>query len=362
MENRIKKVRAILKTEKLDAILVSSNINIRYLTGFDGFGDHEREGYVLLTKSSLYIFASPLSAEGAREKTRNTGIEVVELTAQKRLLPTLQEIILREKISAIGFEENLTYAEYKNFKKLKNVKLKLAEEIVEEIRIVKGTEELESLKKACVLTDRTYSHVLENIRMNVTEKELAWIIEKFIKENGGELAFPSIVAFGKNSAIPHHVTSSQKLEKNSIILLDFGAKINGYHADMSRTIFFGHADEKFKKMYEAVLQAQQLPFLKSYIISPKSEDIDKLSRNHVISQGFPSIPHSVGHGVGLQVHELPHISLGFKETIAPNTAFTIEPGIYENNFGGVRIENTVYFNGKEIVSLTKSSKELIEIS
>lgn len=360
MENRIKQVRKILVEEKLDGLLVSSNINIRYLTGFDGFGNHEREGYGLITRTNLYIFASPLTAEGAREKTKDSKIQVIELTAQKRLIPTLQEIIEREKISIIGFEENLTYAEFKTFKKLKGIKLKVTEDVIEEVRIIKDSDELDSLRKACELTDSAYSHILENIRMGMSEKELAWEIEKYIREQGGELAFPTIVAFGKNSAIPHHITSSQKLEASSCVLLDFGAKINGYHADMSRTIFFGKADDKFKKMYEAVLKASSFSLLASgQNVTP--EQIDKTARDYILSLGFPNIPHSVGHGVGLQVHELPHVTPGFKEEIQANTAFTIEPGIYINGFGGVRIEDTVYFDGEKIESLTKSPKNLIEL-
>lgn len=352
----------MLDIEKLDALLVSSTVNIRYITGFDGFGNHEREGYALLTKSNLYVFASPLSAEGARQMVKGSSIKVIELTPKKRLIPSLQEIITSEKLEVIGFEENLTYAEYINFKKLKEIKLKLAEDIIEDVRIIKGQDELDSLKKACELTDQAFKHVLKSIREGMMELELAWEIEKFIREQGGELAFPTIVAFGKNSAIPHHVTSNQKLETNSIILLDFGAKINGYHADMSRTLFFGQADKEFKEMYEAVRVGQEKGLrVKGKGKSLTPEMIDKAARSYILEQGFPSIPHSVGHGVGLQVHELPHISPGFDDIIEPNTVFTIEPGIYVNGFGGVRIEDTVYFNSKEILSLTKSPKNLIEL-
>lgn len=360
MENRTKQVRKLLAEEKLDALLISSTHNIRYITGFDGFGEHEREGYALITNSNLYIFASPLAAEGARKKTKGSHVQVIELTAKKRLIPTLQEIITTEQIKILGFEENLTFAEYKLFKKLKNIKFKMTEEIVEEVRVVKDLNELQALQKACKLTDEAFSYVLKNIRIKMTEKEVAWIIEKYIREHGGELAFPTIVAFGKNSAIPHHVTSDAKLEENSTILLDFGAKVDGYHADMSRTIFKGRADDKFKKMYEAVRIGQDISF-KSKQKKITGEGVDKIARDYIVSQEYPSVPHSVGHGVGLQVHELPHISPGFKETIVPNTPFTIEPGIYINGVGGVRIEDTVWYDGKEIISLTKSPKTLIEL-
>ncbi len=245
--------------------------------------------------------------------------------------------------------------------------------------MIKDANELASLQKACKLTDNAFAYVLKKLRMGVTEKELAWELEKYIREQDGQLAFGSIVAFGEHSAVPHHKTTDHKLQANNIVLLDFGAKVNGYCSDMTRTVFFGRADEKFKKMYEVVRHAQQLPFdilrksssesrnskRKRFSTSPKNitpENVDKVARNYIMKQGFPTVPHSVGHGVGLEVHELPHLSPGFDEKILPNTVFTIEPGIYINGFGGVRIEDTVWFDGNEIVPLTKSSKNLTEIS
>jgi len=282
------------------------------------------------------------------------------LNASQKLIPSLSEIVTKEKIKSIGFEEHLTYYEYKKFKTIKNAKLKLVSELVETVREIKDEDELIYIKKACELTDKTYDHIIKNIKKDMREQDVAWEMEKFIRENGGTLAFPTIVAFGKNSAIPHHHTSNTKLENNSIILLDFGAQINGYCSDMTRTLFFGKADAKFKKMYETVRIAQEKGFIDTSI--PFSgQDIDSASRDYIKTQGYPTIPHSVGHGIGLQVHELPHISVGFNTEIIPNTPFTIEPGIYENGFGGVRIEDTVCFDGKEILPLTKSSKILTEI-
>lgn len=355
---RIAKVRELLAENKFDALFISSAHNIRYLTGFDGFGTHEREGFALLTNSKLYICADPRLSEGARKHSKNSII--IEFSAGKKLISQLQEILDKEKIQILGFEENLTYSEYKRFKKLKNIKLKMSEDIIEFVRSEKDLEELKSLKKACTLTDETFSHILNNIKSGMTELDVAWEMEKYIREHGGELAFPTIVAFSENSAVPHHKTGDKKLEKDSIILLDFGAKVDGYCADMTRTVFYGKATDEFKKMYEAVQVGQQLPFetLKSDFTP---ELVDKTARDFVISQGFPTVPHSVGHGVGLEVHELPHISPGFKEIITPNTPFTIEPGIYIPGFGGVRIEDTVFFNGEEILPLTNSYKNLIEL-
>lgn len=355
---RIQKVRKLLSENKIDALFISSAYNIRYLSGFDGFGTHEREGFALLTHSNLYICADPRLSEGARKNSR--GATIIEFGSGKKLIPQLQEILDKEKVQVLGFEENLTYSEYKRFKKLKNIKFKLSEDIIEFVRAEKDLEELQKLQKACKLTDDCFSHILKFIKHGITELGVAWEMEKFLRENGGDLAFPTIVAFAENSAVPHHKTSNKILSKNSIILLDFGAKVDGYCADMTRTIHFNKASDEFKKIYEAVRIAQQLPF-STALNELTPEFIDKTARDFVISQGFPSVPHSVGHGVGLEVHELPHISPGFKEIIKPNTPFTIEPGIYIPGFGGVRIEDTVFFDGEKINSLTHSEKALIEL-
>lgn len=362
MEERLKKTRILLKSEELDAYLICTIHNIQYLTGFSGFSAHEREGYLLVTQTSAYIFTDPRLSEGARTHTDHKMITVIELNAQTKLSDALQKIIDSEKIKTIGFEEHLTHYEYLKFKKLKNVKLKLSEELIETLREVKDADELENIQKACRLTDDTLNFILKHISLGMTENDVAWEMEKYIRVHGGLLAFPTIVAFGKNSAIPHHATSNEKLLTNNIILLDFGASFNGYCADMTRTVFFGDASEKFKTIYEAVRIGQEKGFmLKKEGENPTCEEIDMAARTYITSKGFPSVPHSVGHGVGLQVHELPHVSVGFKDEILPNTPFTIEPGIYINGYGGVRIEDTVYFNGKEIISLTKSPKNLIQL-
>lgn len=355
MLNRISNTRQILKEEKLDALLISSSQNIAFLTGFTGFDFYERGGYAFLTENKLYLFANSLYATEAKHQAKNT--EVIALTRNQKLIPALQEIISQDKIKNIGFEANLTYSEFKLFKKLKSVKLKLAEDIVEEVRQVKDGSELAALKKACKLTDDCFKFILDKIKPGIMEKELAWEMEKFIKEKGGELAFPTIVAFGKNSTTPHHKTNNTKLSSNSIVLLDFGAKVEGYCTDMTRTLFIGRAPEKFRTIYNITLNAQKKAFFPKKFTG---EAIDKAARN-IVEKSSYSIPHSVGHGVGLEVHELPHISPGFKNKIDANTVFTIEPGIYVPEFGGVRIEDTVYFNGKEIIQLTNSAKKLIEL-
>ncbi|MBI2334310.1 M24 family metallopeptidase, partial [Candidatus Daviesbacteria bacterium] len=170
-------------------------------------------------------------------------------------------------------------------------------------------------------------------------------------------------AFGKNSSIPHHQTGDKRLTINDkLILLDFGVKLNGYCSDMTRTIFFGKPSEKQRKIYETVLEAQKIAI--RFINSGKkikAKDVDKVAREYIKSMGFPDIPHSLGHGVGLEVHEHPYLSSKSKEELKEGMVFSIEPGIYIPDFGGVRIEDLFVLENRNLRQLTTSHKNLIEL-
>ncbi len=219
---------------------------------------------------------------------------------------------------------------------------------------------LSSTKKACKITDLAFAHILKRIKLSTTEKELAREINKFIRSHGAKLAFPTIVAFDKNSSEIHHKPTNKKLSKNQFIMFDFGAKFNGYCSDMSRTVFFGKATKEQKKIYNTVLTAQKMAIDK---IKPncKTYEIDKIAREYIYKKGFNPIPHSLGHGVGKKVHEDPKISPASADVLKNEDIFTIEPGIYIKNYGGVRIEDMLVLTAKSPKLLTTSPKHLIEL-
>lgn len=220
---------------------------------------------------------------------------------------------------------------------------------------------LQSIKKACKITDRTYSQVLKNIRIGVSEKQIAKEVTKFIRSNKAQLAFKPIVAFGKNSFEIHHKPTNKKLNKNDgFVLIDIGAKVNGYCSDMSRTVFFGKITKEQKKLYETVLKAQ-IKTLKLVRTNIKVYELDKIARDYIVKKGFNPIPHSLGHGVGKKVHEKPKISPISSEILEDGTIFTIEPGIYIKGVGGVRIEDVFYLSKGKVIQLTKSPKKLLEL-
>lgn len=237
-------------------------------------------------------------------------------------------------------------------------------------KAVKSPDEISKIEKACKLGDKIFDYILKKIKLGITEKEVTQEINSFIKKFEGKLSFPTIVAFGKNSANIHNIPTNNKLTKNQIILLDFGVKLNNYCSDMTRTVFFGKTTPEQKKMYQTVLEAQQkaIDFLASSFNSLasankqiKASKIDKIARDYIISKGYPSIPHSLGHGIGKKVHEAFRISPKSKNYLKEGMVFSIEPGIYIPNFGGVRIEDLVVLEKTGPRFLTHSPKNIIEV-
>lgn len=358
-EKRLKTLQKSLISNKIDALLVSSTANIFYLTGVDYFEDFDRVAYLFVTESNAILFTDGRYIEGIRNKLPK-GVQVF-------LHAELFKSIKKSNAKKIGFEQNLTFAEYKRFKKETGKTFALTELIIEKLRSIKDADEIKNIRAACKLTDKTLSHVLKNIRTNITEKEIAWGIEKFIKENGGELAFDSIVAFGPNAAIPHHKTSNKKLSnKDEFVLLDFGAKVNGYCSDMTRTLLTKNANSKAHEIYETVLAAQSAAteFITTSGVGPDSHEVSAskaagVANNVLKSAGFDPIPHGLGHGIGIEIHESPTLSPKSKDKLVRNNIFTIEPGIYIPGFGGVRIEDDFLLSDK-LEQLTKSPKELVD--
>jgi len=362
MSPRLSKARAFLKGG-IDAILVSSVPNIIYLTEFSNFSKDEREAFLLFTKNSSYILTDGRYSEAVRKSVKK--FKLIEISPTLSLKEAFLEIKNKHKILKVGIEENnLTVAEYKKFGKI----FKLTSSDLNEVRTVKDPSEISKIKKACEIGDLAYSHILKKLRIGVTENEIALKIESFIKSKGATLSFDSIVAFGANSSVPHHQTGKTKLKKGDIVLLDFGVKLENYYSDMTRTVFFGKATDKQKKIYQTVLEAQTSAIKALHDISiydpskERASKIDKIARDYIISKGYPTIPHSLGHGIGLEVHEDPHLSPRSKGVLKEGMVFSIEPGIYIKNFGGVRIEDLVVLTTKGAKLLTHSPRTILQLA
>lgn len=222
------------------------------------------------------------------------------------------------------------------------------------IGATKRNDEIEHIKKAAGLTDRCFTEILPFIKPGVTEKEIANKIEAFIINNNAELAFPPIVAFGSNTSIVHHLKPSKyvRCRKQEIILLDFGAKVNGYCSDMTRMVFVGVPKNEWMRAYTTVRHVQQTIIDKITPTPFSGASMDTLARQMIEQAGFPPYPHSLGHCLGKEIHELPRLSRKRDARITPGMVFTIEPGTYIKGDYGIRIEDTVLLTDTELTMLT----------
>ncbi|MBI2036624.1 aminopeptidase P family protein [Candidatus Microgenomates bacterium] len=363
-----------------DALLVSSSINIGYLTNFFGFSKDEREAFLLITGDKQYLLTDGRYIEEVKKTVE--GFEILEITSTNSLKKILKSLLKKHQVKKLGIEEkNLTVHEQKTLLSHYNDTYHYSDQI-NKLRSIKRNNEIEAIEKACALGDKTFQYILTKIKQGITEKQLAFEIEYFIKKHGADISFPPIVAFGANSSVPHHqTTNNSRLTTNSIVLLDFGTKIYNYCSDMTRTVFFGKATSEQKRIYKTVLQAQKkaIEYLSTRfdVKTPrmvarqrprllrggeiKAADVDRIARSFIKSQGYPTIPHSLGHGIGLQVHELPRLGPKSKDILKPGMVFSIEPGIYIENWGGVRIEDLVVLTKTGPRLLTKAKKEIIDI-
>lgn len=340
-----------MKKDKLEGVIISSVPNIIYLTGYDNFSKEDRDAFIIVTGDKQYIVTHELYAEEVEVKVKD--FKLLELKAEKRASQIIGELF--RKGDRLGIEEDdLSIGEYRRL--LKGFKTKH----FRVDRSVKGPDEIKKLKKACQISDQAFNHVLGEIHEGITEKELVKKLEQFMRDSGADVAFPTVVAFGANSSVPHHRADQTKLKKGDFILIDFGAKFENYSADVCRTLVFGNASEKQRRLYNAVLAAQTLAVIESGKSVAVSE-LDKVARDYIKSQGYQEYPHALGHGIGIEVHEKPHLYLKNKEVLEEGMVLTLEPGSYIPGFGGVRIEDDYLYEEGRLKELTESPKALIEL-
>lgn len=361
-DERIKKLKELLDENKIDGLFISAVPSITYLTGFSNFSKEEREAYLLITKQDQFIITDGRYKEAIKKEVKH--FKLTEVSSRQNLETIIKKS--KKKLKSLGIEEiDLTVSEYrilkKYFKTLKNIHIKSA-------RSIKSKEEIIKLKDASKLGDMAFEFILKKIKPGISEKQIAFELEFFIRSQGADISFDPIIAFDKNSSVPHHQTGETVLSQRSgqFILLDFGIKYKNYCSDMTRTIFFGRPDNKKKNIYKTVFdsQAKAVDFINNCIKQKrllKVTDVDKLARDYIKVRNFPDIPHSLGHGVGLEVHEPPYLSSKSKEVLKEGMVFSIEPGIYIENYGGVRIEDLYVYEDGQIRQITNSLKNLIII-
>jgi Xaa-Pro aminopeptidase len=346
---RLQKLRQKLLEEGLDSILISQSENCRYLSGFTG------SGALLISPDSAILATSFIYVEQAKRET--AGFEVVRMKGEP---DGFVELISGQGIKRLGFEASLTFAEYHRLaEEADKLKLQLisTEGLVDSLRAVKEEKEIARLVKAAELADNALEYISQEIHPGMKEKEVAWEIERFIREKSSEpVPFDIIVASGPNAALPHAKPTGRTISPGEPIIVDLGARVEGYSSDLSRTLYLGSWEENFTKIYNLVLQAQ-LSAIANLEAGMTGEQVDNLARAIIRQKGYEgAFGHGLGHGIGLATHEQPRLGPSATNVLAENMVFTIEPGIYLSGWGGVRIEDMVIVEKGRAKTLTKVRK------
>lgn len=341
MKERIEECLKCLYRNELDSILLSSPANIKYLTGF-----RKAEGYLLLSPQKNVYFTSAIYAQEAKS-VADWQLKVYETN----VFETVAKIAKKMGVKKLGYEaKHLSFLEYKKFKEYlnsKNINFIKTIDLVENMRMTKSRGELKHIKKAIKITLEGFEFVKEIVEQGFSEKLLALEVEKFLKLKGDiKLAFPPIVAFGMNTSRPHHIPSRYKLNNCEAILLDCGAKFEGYCADLTRMYFLNKMPLYLRKIYDIVRGAQEIS-IKKIKAGIKAKEVDKAAREFICKKNFGKyFSHGLGHGVGLEVHEKPFLNPYSEDILKENMIVTIEPAIYLPNKYGVRLESMVLVKSK----------------
>jgi len=352
---RLTALRNLLAHREVDGLLVSGPSSRRYLSGFTA-ADPDC-GMLLITQSAAVLLTDFRYQLWAQQEAAAFQIAVYKVS----LGETLMELLKEFQVQRLGFEAaHLTYRQYQRLTETAastglRVEWRPLEGVVEELREVKGPEELTAMRRALELSEAVLRRVSRELAPGKTERQVAWEIERGLREGGAEsVAFPPIVAAGENSARPHHQPGDHVLQAGEPILIDMGARLDGYCADITRTYILGPPDEQFQKIYTLVRRAQAHAEaeLKAGLDSLAG---DALARDVVVEAGYgEAFGHSLGHGVGLAVHENPALSPHEerRSTLKAGSVVTVEPGIYLAGWGGVRLEDMVLLqaDGAEVLN------------
>jgi|TARA_B110000263_G_C15306634_1_gene510751 Xaa-Pro aminopeptidase len=333
-----------------DAFLVSSLVNVRYLSGFTG-----SNGLLLISGDNDFLFTDSRYIEQGREETCDQI--TVSLTSG---FSAIEEVSRLYSLTNVAFEsDHLTYSEFTGMEKLLKPRVNLisSKGVVEKIRSVKDNDEVDLIRRAASLADDAVTLAIQESKPGKSEFEIAWVIEKFLRENGADgVAFDTIVATGANSAKPHHRAGSTIIKAGDPLVIDMGALLNGYRSDITRTILVEGEDEKFRCVYEVVLEAQ-ITAIEAARQGVIAKELDLVAREVIANHGFgQNFSHGLGHGVGLDVHEMPMVVPSSDHILEEGMIFTVEPGIYLPGWGGVRIEDMVLLEEAEVSLLTNAPK------
>jgi Xaa-Pro aminopeptidase len=361
--HRLQRLATMIREQEIDALLVSHARNRRYLTGFRDDDDQvdESAGWVVVTADGkATLFCSAMSVGAAEAEVGDATIHAVPAPLADGIVGAVAEHIRALDISVLGFEPHLAWHRHEELAEaLPDLSLEAIWGLVEWVRMVKDATEIAAIRRAVAITDAAYAAAIEAMRPGVTEREIAWVIDRTFREQGAEgNAFPTIVAAGVHAAIPHHIPDDTPLRTGESIILDLGAKVDGYCADLTRTVALGHADDHLRATHATVIAGMEagIAMLKPGVIA---RDAANTAIEAIRARGMEA-EHVLGHGVGLSVHEWPWVSPEEENvTLTPGMFSTAEPGIYDPTWGGVRVEECVEITSEGPLILSKAPRTLV---
>lgn len=349
---RIRTISHELRIKGINCLIVTKPANVTYATGFLG-----EDSWVVITKGRVYLVTDSRYTEQAHKECPNcTIIERDEpmLEAVARLIRKLRSV------QNVTVEKSISLAQFTLLKKAVKARLKTAEDIIEDIRSIKDSSEIAAIRAAASIAARALEKALQETKPGITESELAGILDLQIRRLGAKSSFETIVAFGPNASRVHHQPGRRKLKKTDTILIDFGARYKGYCSDITRCFIVGKPTSFYKKVYDTVEKAQAAA-IKTVKAGIKITHLDSVARDVIDKASLPVYGHGTGHGLGIEVHELPFVKPDTKGVLRAGQVVTIEPGVYMPGKLGVRIEDDILVteNGCKILTRVCSHSYLL---
>jgi Xaa-Pro aminopeptidase len=351
LKNRLTKIREKLAAEKINAFLVTNFTNVSYLTGFKG----EDSWFLLTADSNTLITDSRYTLQAKKQ------CSLCRIYERKgKMIDAVAEILKKNRsIKTLAVENTIQLAIWELFKKQLPVKLKPAKSLVESVRQIKDKSEIDKIRQSAAIAESALKKILPKIKIGMTESQVALMLDAEMKKMGAEPSFETNVSFGPNSAMAHHRPDMTKLKKVDTILIDYGAKLDGYCSDITRCFAVGKVNKFYAKVYKAVLDAQTagINILKSGIEAIKA---DSAAKEIINAAGLKPYGHGLGHGMGLEIHEAPSVSFMSKAKLQSGNVISVEPGVYLDNKFGIRIEDDVLITntGCEILTTLLTSDEV----
>ena len=336
-----------------DAVIITDELNQYYISGF-----RFTDGYVVVTRESAHIVTDFRYIEAA-EMLAPAGFSIC---APKSMRQTIAEIFQKEGVKTVAFEEKrITYAALEALKADIPAEFVPSKGIIEEMRRFKDASEIAKVEAAQKITDDAFAHIVKVMSPEMTEIDVAVELEFFMRKAGAEeKSFDTIAVSGSASSLPHGVPRNKKLERG-FFTMDYGCVVDGYHSDMTRTVVLGRADDEMKRLYNTVLEAQ-VAAIEGAKVGMKNSAIDKIARDIIEDAGYHGcFGHSLGHGVGLEIHEEPRFAPRSADFFQVGHLITVEPGIYIAGKYGCRIEDMIYADENGVHDITHADKSLIEL-